>query len=481
MSEDENASSPPRPVAAPRRGRRAFASLRKMAARRKLSQYFVLAKTVFVIGAAIFPPLVATVIIVEAMFKTPILMSPVKVPEGFEKAGYSGETVSQRLLDEIANLNRISIAAKPKTEVGDADALDNLANAQLSTSGLDVKTIQTIIQTLFGKEIVRLSGEITTRRVGDAELARLRLRRSPGRELLIDVETGAGPEDLLAKGAMNLLENIDPEIAAGIYWREYGDVESATRLLAAAFAKRDPKISKYAYNLKSYILASQGRVEEALAASEKARSLGGDGFVADNSKVFALIAGKRHKDALDIAQANADRHPSEASAHNVLGMALQAMGRNDEAILAYRRALQINVRLGMAYRRLAAVQSTTGDRSAAVETLLEGLSVLPASPGILYDYAEELRRSGDIRGAATAMRKAYLVNPDNWAIIVSLAELEDKLGRRAEADRLGQIVRARMAGGETPPPRLKLRAEGLAQRAPAAAQPSTAAAPPADE
>jgi hypothetical protein len=90
------------------------------------------------------------------------------------------------------------------------------------------------------------------------------------------VESTEGPDGLFVKGPMNLLERIDPEIAAGIYWREYRDPEAARRLLSVALTSSDPIVKKFAYNLKSYMLAADGRIDEALAASERVRSFGGE-------------------------------------------------------------------------------------------------------------------------------------------------------------------------------------------------------------
>ena len=431
---------------------------------RTAGELFSLAKTGAVVLTTTLPTAAATVVVVRALWTTPIVMTPLRVPDAYEKLGYSAESATQRLLDEIAALNRVSVAAKPKTDVADTSLFDSLAAVQLSTGGVDVKWLQTLIRTFFGKEIVQLSGEITFRRDNNAEIARLRLRKSPGRETLIDVESARGPDDLFVKSAMNLLEHIDPEIAAGIYFREYGDAESANRLLAVAMTDRDPNTRKFATNLKSYMTAAQGKIDEALALSEKVRAFGGDTFTADNTKAFALMIARRYDEALDIAKKNVDRFPKEASAHNVLGQVYQAMGRNAEAVETYRRSLEINRLFSIGYRRLAQTQRAMGDAAGASETLQLGAALMPSSPGVLYDYSEDLRQKGQLEVASKTMRRAYLVNPDNWAILVSLGELEFALGHATEGLRIVETVRSRQAAGDTPPGRLVQRVKALEQR-----------------
>jgi tetratricopeptide (TPR) repeat protein len=298
---------------------------------RTTSELYGLAKTTIVIMAAVLPTVIGFVIVLQAMLHTPVLITPISVPDSYQKSGYSSEAATQRLLDEITNLNNISLGGKPKTNVGDTNFLGEVAATQIQSGLIDARSIQTLIRRFFGRDIIQLSGEITLRKQGEEEIARLRLRRSPGRETHIDVESTEGPEGLFIKGSMNLLERIDPEIAAGIYWREYRDPEAAKRLLSVALTSSDPLVKKFAYNLKSYMLAADGRIDEALAASERVRSFGGDQFPADNSKAIALLSAKKFDDALALQLQNIARFPNEQSTNFVLGMIYHAMGRYGES------------------------------------------------------------------------------------------------------------------------------------------------------
>jgi tetratricopeptide (TPR) repeat protein len=364
-------------------------------------------------------------------------------------------------LDEIANLNNISLGAKPKTDVGDTNFLGDVASTQIQSGLIDARSIQTLIRRFFGRDIIQLSGEITLRKQGEEEISRLRLRRSPGRETLIDVESTDGPDGLFVKGAMNLLERIDPEIAAGIYWREYRDTEAARRLLAVALTSSDPIIKKFAYNMKSYMLAADGRIDEALAASERVRSFGGDEFVADNSKAFALLSAKKFDDALALQLQNVDRFPKQQSTSFLLGQIYQAMGRKAEALACFRHTIELDPKNSGAYQRLAAVLRATGDTEGASEALMTGLSRIPNNPGLLYEYAEDLRRRNEMRTAVLSIRKAAIINPDNWAILVSLAEIEYALGHAPEATRATNVIRRRLANDEKPPATLRDRIDAI--------------------
>jgi tetratricopeptide (TPR) repeat protein len=434
--------------------------------RRTTSEIYGAAKTTIVILAAVLPTVIGFVIVLQAMLHTPILMTPISVPESYGKNGYSSEAATQHLLDEIANINSISLGAKPKTDVGDTSFLGDVAATQVQSGLFDARSVQTLIRRFFGKDIIQLSGEITLRKQDDKEVARLRLRRSPGRETLIDVESVGSPEALFAKGAMNLLERLDPEIAAGVYYREYNDVETSKRLLSVALVSPDPTTQKFAWNLKSYILARDGRIDDALAASERVRSFGGVMFPADNSKAVALLAGKRLDEALAVQLGNVERYPSEQSTHFVLGQIYQASGKPAEAIASYRKSIELFPKNAAVYRRLAVALRATGDPEGATEALLTGMMQTPNNPGVLLDYAEDLRRRKEMHSASEVLQKAATLNPDNWPIIVSYAEVEQGLGHSPEATRAINVIRGRLVSGEKPPAELQARVDAILKQAP---------------
>jgi tetratricopeptide (TPR) repeat protein len=426
---------------------------------RTTSELYGAAKTAIVILTAVLPTVIGFVIVLQAMLHTPILITPISVPDSYQKNGYSSEAATQHLLDEIADINSISLGGKPKTNVGDTSFLGDVAATQIQ-SGL-VDSVQTLIRRFFGKDIIQISGEITLRKQDDRDVARLRLRRSPGRETLIDVESAGGAETLFAKGAMNLLERLDPEIAAGVYWREYGDAETAKRLLSVALVNPDPTTRKFAWNLKSYMLARDGRIDDALAASERVRSFGGVVFPADNSKAIALLAGKRFDEALAVQLANVERYPNEQSTYLVLGQIYQATGKTAEAIASYRKSIELFPKNAAGYQRLAMVFGAKGDAEGATEALLTGMMQAPNNPGLLLDYADDLRRRNEMHSADQVLQKAATINPDSWRTIISLAEVEQALGHGPEATRLTNVIRGRLANGEKPPALLQGRVDAI--------------------
>lgn len=442
--------------------------LKSQVLNRSMAELAMFAKGLAVVLVTVTPILLTVIVVTKAMVENGIVMTALRVPTSLEAAGYTPETATQRLLDEISALNRNSNAAKPKTVLGDTQLIDALASLETPAGNIDLRSFQSLIQKVLGKTIVQISGEITTRSEAGKELLRLRLRQNPGREGLIDVETALGAEDLFKKAALNLLEHIDPEIAAGIYFREYGDEEAAMRLTAVALSGGHPKAEKYAMNLRTYIYLSRGQVGEALQATDAARAMD-PGFAAvEYTRAFVLLAQKRPDDALAAAMLGVERAPEADNSYNSLGIVLNALGRKEEAVEAHRTALKKNVRSIVAYRRLGVVLREAGRPREASDALLTGVAVVPNSSLLQFDYGEDLQRQGRSFEAVSPLRKALEVQPDNMRFQVALAETEYALGHSSEGDKLAAIVKNRVAMGEKVPANLRQRADALVARASAA-------------
>jgi cytochrome c-type biogenesis protein CcmH/NrfG len=90
-----------------------------------------------------------------------------------------------------------------------------------------------------------------------------------------------------------------------------------------------------------------------------------------------------------------------------------------------------------------------------------GMSRIPNSPGLLYEYAEDLRRRKEMHAAVLSIRRAAIINPDNWAILVSLAEIEYALSHAPEAARATNIIRSRLVNDDKPPATLRDRIDAI--------------------
>jgi tetratricopeptide (TPR) repeat protein len=132
------------------------------------------------------------------------------------------------------------------------------------------------------------------------------------------------------------------------------------------------------------VLASQGRIEEAIAVLERAVILPDHRpEVAYNLGGLLLHQGQTEAAAERLREALEDR-PNLASAHFFLGSAEARLGRTDAALAAYQRTLEIDPAFTRGYLALAQsllARGEAGDREAALRWLRHGARVArPAEP-----------------------------------------------------------------------------------------------------
>lgn len=149
-----------------------------------------------------------------------------------------------------------------------------------------------------------------------------------------------------------------------------GEYSEAERFLLAA-ARIDERVANVHYNL-SRLYVDQGRVDEAIAAAQQAIEID------PRAPEYHIALGAAHRAGGDMeASLNALRaavaiNPSHPTALNDLGVTLLVLGRFDEAESSFRRALDAEPGLAMAYENLARVRrygETDRTRIELIETL----------------------------------------------------------------------------------------------------------------
>jgi len=143
---------------------------------RTFGELALLVKFLVIVLVTVVPAILTFIVIAKAMVETNIVMTALRVPQSLDAMGYTSETSTQRLLDEISSLNKASHAAKPKTAFGDNQIAEALSSIETPAGNLDIKSFQSLIQRVLGQKIIQISGEITTRKEGAQEFLRLRLR-----------------------------------------------------------------------------------------------------------------------------------------------------------------------------------------------------------------------------------------------------------------------------------------------------------------
>lgn len=167
-----------------------------------------------------------------------------------------------------------------------------------------------------------------------------------------------------------------------------------------------------------------GNPQCAIAAFHRALGLDPNRTQTKYELALALIETHKPGAAAEQLRAVIANQADSFAAHNVLGLALQDLGRTAEAAAEFQTALRIKPDFGLAYYDLAQLMSAQKSYRAAIFYLKQGVS---ASPG--PELAQQMRTAlaiadaqvGDYDDAIPLFREATTAQPDSAELHFDLA------------------------------------------------------------
>ncbi len=186
------------------------------------------------------------------------------------------------------------------------------------------------------------------------------------------------------------------------------------------------------------VLLALARPPEAVAAARKATELDinfGEGFAVLGG---ALIAENLDNwgDAIAQAQQGAFLDPRNPIVQTIVGRVFEANGQGDQAVSAYRRALDADP--GYAAARLALIKAelSRGNRDAAIAEAKKAAADMPTSPEIQYLLGEVSARENDYVAALGYLERAIKGMPGNadaWALLGVAYQANKRIEEAAES------------------------------------------------
>jgi tetratricopeptide (TPR) repeat protein len=196
--------------------------------------------------------------------------------------------------------------------------------------------------------------------------------------------------------------------------------------------------SALAHSRLARVLLALARPPEAVAAARKATQLDanfGEGFAILGG---ALIAENLNNwgDAIAQAQLGAFLDPNNPIVQTIVGRIFQANGQGDQAVSAYRRALDADP--GFAAARLALIKAelSRGNRDAAFAEAKKAAADMPTSPEIQYLLGEVSARQNDYVAALGYLERAIKGMPGNadaWALLGVVYQANKRIEEAAES------------------------------------------------
>ncbi len=152
------------------------------------------------------------------------------------------------------------------------------------------------------------------------------------------------------------------------------------------------------------------------------------------NKALALLEQEQPQQALElIDDALAGEHTKPHELQFARGVALAALGRQDEAARAHEEALKLKPDFFAAHNALGAIALDKQDFDGAIAAFQAALQAKPAFSDAHYNLGRALIAKGDLDGASKALEEALRLAPEDVDALFALAQLEFKRGELDKA------------------------------------------------
>jgi protein O-GlcNAc transferase len=132
-------------------------------------------------------------------------------------------------------------------------------------------------------------------------------------------------------------------------------------------------------------------------------------------------------------QARLARDPDNLETLVALGGVLRRLGRTEDAIACFRRALTAHPNVAEIWFNLGNAQSATGAAAAAAESYARALALKPDMGPAHFNLGNVLRDRGELDAAEAAYRRALALMPEHAVLHMNLGNLLRRLDRLDEA------------------------------------------------
>jgi tetratricopeptide (TPR) repeat protein len=154
--------------------------------------------------------------------------------------------------------------------------------------------------------------------------------------------------------------------------------------------------------------------------------------------VDAMLASGQGPGALARIESILERQPGQASTHELRGVVLTRLGRDDEALAALEKSIAIDPDYAAGFAGLATLAARTNDLAKAVEYFDKAAELAPNASAYPYSAAQLALASGDRDGAETRLREVVRKHPNHAGARNDLAWLLAEQGK--DLDQALQLV-----------------------------------------
>lgn len=367
-------------------------------------------------------------VLIKSFSTSELTFESMKVPESFVEAGYTSQITVTQILDEVAKIHQLPIAGnnENKKHISSNKSADNLSRLENipGAGGIDYRSIQSVIQDTFGITKETLSGEITVRQKNDKFIYHVRVRLMPKNQLLVDFSSDSDIAELLKKIALNLIESLEPTVAAS-YYRYKNDLDSANRILDLAINDDNDSDDINALTQKANILTQQGKLILAQDYINRALAI-------DLKSPQALIVQsslynkqKNFSAGLEFAKRASEYWPDRWAPFFNMAIASEGLGLLPDAEKNFLKAVSLGANSISLYTDAANFFIRESRPDLAEGVLVQGIKKRPESIQLLLTYSELLIQKKDYERADHYLSLISKVDPKNIQMRSLLTQIPD--------------------------------------------------------
>jgi len=351
-----------------------------------------------------------------------VVIEPFEVPSQLRDSGFTSRTIANKLTDQITTIRATAKTSMRRRQY--VPSSDEAAPQVLALGGgISVDAVFQYAREFFGREPVRIVGEIVTTKSSKGEPAEVQITtRVNGKP----PKTIAGPltslDSLLLQTAEHIFLHTQPYLLASYLY----EVDPKRCLEAIHYVlQNDPQSDDArAFNLWGLLLLNAGDHDGAIERFRDAVRVSSERDIrarAYTNWAVALHRAGRYQEALGIVEKAVEADASHADAYHVWGLVLATMEQQPNAPTAgpaaaqmFRRAIAIDPRFVPAYISLAEDLERRNDLPGAIEELRRAVDLDRGSADGRVRLARALIRANELGEARQHLERAIELDPKSF-------------------------------------------------------------------
>ena len=149
--------------------------------------------------------------------------------------------------------------------------------------------------------------------------------------------------------------------------------------------------------------------------------------------LISLYTQGHHQQALMQASQLLEQFPKSINLYNIIGAANKGLGKLEEAIEAYTKAISLKPDFAEAYNNMGNVLQEQGKLEEALEAYKKALSIKPNNSEAYNNMGNALQDIGKLEEATVAFNKAISLKPDNADAYYNIGNVFRNQGKLEEA------------------------------------------------